>query len=132
MRFEVVCAVNQEIDRLNVGIRLRNKEGIKVYSWGTLNQDIAIWAGHAQGPVFWERRFQATQTVRVLIEGPCRLGPNLYEVQASVSWEGDRYYGAQRILHWRDEAAFFHVNIRPREYFFGGVCDLTMKALYDS
>jgi lipopolysaccharide transport system ATP-binding protein len=32
------------------------------------------------------------------------------------------------MLHWVDEAAFFQVIIHQDEYFFGGVCDLGMKA----
>lgn len=31
-------------------------------------------------------------------------------------------------LHWRDEAAFFHVNVLRDEYFFGGILDLKMTA----
>ena len=31
------------MNHLNVGVRIRSKEGIKMYSWGTLNQDISIW-----------------------------------------------------------------------------------------
>ncbi|QNA94696.1 hypothetical protein G4G30_02610 [Stenotrophomonas maltophilia] len=31
------------MDKLNVNVRLRNKEGVKLYSWGTLNQDVRLW-----------------------------------------------------------------------------------------
>ena len=58
----------------------------------------------------------------------CNLGVNLYEVQAAVSEERDRSYNAQRILHWRDEAAFFQVLMVRQEYFFGGACDMRMTA----
>jgi lipopolysaccharide transport system ATP-binding protein len=119
---------NRDLGHLNVGLRLRNKEGVKVYSWGTLNQDMSISAGLAQGPVFWERPFKAGEEFEVRFDFDCHLGANFYEVQASVSEEGDRFYGAQRMLHWQDEAAFFHVTQRYREYFFGGVADLRMSA----
>jgi len=128
-RILVVCKLHKPMTHLNVGVRIRNKEGIKIYSWGTLNQDIAIWAGLTTGEVFWDRQFEAGEEIRVILEGTCTLAPNLYEVQAHISEENDRYYGAQRILQWRDEAAFFQVNMRYREYFFGGVCDLRMKAI---
>ena len=123
-----VC--HQALDRLNVGLRIRNKEGIKMYSWGSLNQDMAIWAGLRAGPVFWERRFAAGEAFEVRFEFECRLGVNFYEVQASISLEEDRYYRGQRILHWKDEAAFFHVTQRFEEYYFGGVTDMRMEAVY--
>jgi lipopolysaccharide transport system ATP-binding protein len=53
---------------------------------------------------------------------------NFYEVQVSVSEELERFGGAQRMLHWRDEAAFFQVGMRQKEYTFGGVSDLRMRA----
>jgi lipopolysaccharide transport system ATP-binding protein len=54
----------------------------------------------------------------------CRLGTNLYEVQAGVTQELDAQYRSQRMLHWRDEAAFFQVGQRVDEYNFGGAFDL--------
>jgi lipopolysaccharide transport system ATP-binding protein len=126
--------INKRLEHLNIGLRIRNKEGIKIYSWGTLNQDIDIWArfnGKA-GNVFWDKVFMPDEIVNVLFESKCMLGQNLYEIQVIVSEEKDRYYGAQRILHWKDEAAFFTVNIARQEYFFGGVCDLKMKAVIEN
>jgi lipopolysaccharide transport system ATP-binding protein len=129
LRILVVCKVHKAMDHLNVGVRIRNKEGIKIYSWGTLNQDMAIWAGLTTGDIFWDRHFEAGEEIRVVLEAVCALAPNLYEIQAHISEENDRYYGAQRVLHWRDEAAFFQVNMKYREYFFGGICDLRMRAI---
>jgi lipopolysaccharide transport system ATP-binding protein len=101
---------------------------VKVYSWGTLNQDISIWSGRVAGQVFWERRFDADSQITVDFSCECTLGADLYEVQAAVTQELDRYFGDQRTLHWRDEAAFFQVLVRHQEYFFGGVCDMRMRA----
>ena len=131
VRIEMSCVCHREIDRLNAGLRIRNKEGVKMYSWGTLNQDIATWAGLRTGPVFWERQFKAGEKFTVNFDFPCHLGVNFYEVQASLSFEEDRYYRGQRILHWRDEAAFFHVTQRYAEYYFGGVADMRMVAGFD-
>lgn len=128
IRIVIQVQVHRPLTRLNVGLRIRDKQGVKIYSWGTLNQDIAIWAGRATGAAFWERQFSAGERVTVEFSCRCDLGMNLYEVQAAVSEEPDRYYGAQRMLHWRDEAAFFQVFVTPREHFFGGVCDLRMSA----
>ncbi len=128
IRIEVAVNVRRTISGLNVNLRLRNKEGVKMYSWGTLNQDMTSLASGSAAPGIWDRTFQEGESFVVNFEFDCALGMNFYEVQASVSQEGDRYYGAQRMLHWRDEAAFFQATVRPREYTFGGVTDLRMKA----
>lgn len=125
----VECLCHNTLKNLNISIRLRNKEGVKIYSWGTLNQDIAVDAGLCSGEYFWSKEFQAGETITVDFEFLCSLGANLYEVQAAISQEGKPYYAEQRILHWRDEAAFFTIATKPREYHFGGVLDLRMKAI---
>jgi len=128
LKIRVSGVAHKSLCHLNVSVRIRNKEGIKVYSWGTLNQDIAIWAGLKSGEVFWDLHFHVGQVFMVEFQCQCTLGQNFYEIQAAISQEEDRFYQAQRMLHWRDEAAFFHVLVKPREYFFGGVSDLQMKA----
>ncbi|MBJ6958631.1 Wzt carbohydrate-binding domain-containing protein, partial [Vibrio cholerae] len=40
VRIKAECKANIEIENLNVALRIRNKQGIKITSWGTLNQDI--------------------------------------------------------------------------------------------
>jgi lipopolysaccharide transport system ATP-binding protein len=128
LRIRVTCECFTSIDKLNVGIRLRNKEGVKMYSWGTLNQDMHVCAKNIDAPTFWSRHFEAGCRFTVSLECDCALGENLYEVQASVSWEGTMNYLSQRMLHWLDEAAFFKVMLKREEYFFGGVLDLGMRA----
>ena len=76
----------------------------------------------------WQRRFAAGAAFSVRLQAPCRLGQNLYEVQASITHEQTPDYLNQRMLHWLDEAAFFQVIVRRDEHFFGGVIDLEMKA----
>ncbi|MCF5233276.1 MULTISPECIES: ABC transporter ATP-binding protein [unclassified Pseudomonas] len=125
----VECVSHSDLSNLNVGIRLRNKEGVKIYSWGTLNQDMSIDANLCEGEYFWGKSFSAGETFIVDFEFVCSLGVNLYEVQAAISHEGKPYYAEQRIIHWRDEAAFFSIATKPREYHFGGVMDLRMKAV---
>ena len=119
---------NRDMTHLNIAIRLRDKQGVKMYSWGTLNQDIAIRSGRAQGQTFWDRQFAAGDVITVDFVCNCTLGVNFYEVQAAVSEEGTPDYENQRMLHWRDEAAFFQVTMPRTEYFFGGVTDLRMEA----
>jgi lipopolysaccharide transport system ATP-binding protein len=124
---EVACVPRSGMDKLNVNVRLRNKEGVKLYSWGTLNQDIAASAC-GDSNLVWSRVFAGGERFVVTFEFECTLGMNFYEIQASVSEELDFFQGSQRMLHWRDEAAFFQVGMRQREYAFGGVADLRMKA----
>lgn len=127
---EITARPIRDMDKLNVNVRLRNKEGVKLYSWGTLNQDVTEWAEAGnQQPGVWGTTFRADEPFVVRFEFDCALGLNFYEVQASVSEELERFGGAQRMLHWRDEAAFFQVGMRQKEYTFGGVCDLRMRAV---
>ena len=134
----VNALMHKRLTNLSVGLRLRNKEGVKIYSWGTLNQDISIWAAQDEGeapgdpaidePVFWDRRFEPGERVRVEFTCDCPLGHGFYEVQAMVAHEKDPYYRDERMLHWIDEAGFFQVTLDMESYFFGGVCDLRMRA----
>lgn len=128
VRIRISFEVHRDLDKLNVGVRIRNRQGVKMYSWGTLNQDIAIWSGRATGRVFWDRAFCAGERCTVELACPCVLGSDTYEIQLALTQELDRYYNNQRTLHWRDEAAFFRVVQHRQEYFFGGVADLRMTA----
>lgn len=130
LRIRVVCESRISTDKLSVGVRIRNKEGVKLYSWGTLNQDMQHMAVNPSAETFWRRRVGIGERFEVELECDCALGVNLYEVQASVSYEETPDYLAQRMLHWVDEAAFFQVLMRKEEYFFGGVLDLRMKAAW--
>lgn len=76
---------HRSLNNLNVGVRIRNKQGIKIYSWGTLNQDIAIWAGRQQGEVFWDREFGENEIFTIELSCSCSLGLGFYEIQSYVS-----------------------------------------------
>lgn len=128
IRIRVECVSHIESDQINVGVRIRSREGIKIYSWGTLNQDMQVLAGLREGEIFWKRRIRVGERFHVWLECDSILGPNLYEIQASISHEESPDYTAQRILHWKDEAAFFQTLMRQDEYFFGGMSDLRMTA----
>lgn len=130
LRIKITCESSANIDKLNVAVRLRNKEGVKIYSWGTLNQDMLIQTNNEKSPIFWKRQFQIGERFEVMLECACNLGVNLYEVQAAVSFEETMDYTSQRMLHWVDEAAFFQTSMKRDEYFFGGVVDLRMSAAW--
>jgi lipopolysaccharide transport system ATP-binding protein len=129
MDFEITVLVESPLDRLNIGLVIKTLQGLKIYSWGTLNQDIGVWAGKVDSEVFWEKSFNPGDevVVRLTLEG--NLGAGTYEVQGVVSREMDKYYGAQQVLHWRDELGFFQIEIDAREYLFGGICDLQGRAM---
>lgn len=122
------CRIFRTISNLAVGLRIRNKEGLKIYSWGTLNQDISIRAGIRKGEIFWEKKFESGAEFFVEFNFTCTLGVNLYEVQTAITHEMTFDYKAQRILQWRDQAAFFQILMRQDEYWFGGAADLMMTA----
>ena len=128
---EIAFRTETTLTHLNVAAIIRSVAGIKVYSWGTFNQDIAIWAGAAEGKVFWDKEFSSGEESLVTLALEGNLGAGTYEVQAAVSRELARQYGSQQILHWRDEFGFFRVETNPVVYFFGGICDLHGKAIFD-
>lgn len=128
VRFRIRVKVRKEMSGLNVGLRIRNKQGVKVYSWGTFNQDLSIWAGTATGEVFWDRSFAAGDEVEVELATRCNLGVDFYEVQTYVTEELDPVTSKQRMIEWRDEVGFFQVSMKQKEYFFGGLCDMAMSA----
>ncbi|QDY42392.1 ABC transporter ATP-binding protein [Candidatus Pantoea soli] len=128
IKIRVHFTVHKETDKLNVGVRIRNKEGVKIYSWGTLNQDMFKRSKNIRQDIFWAKKFSRGDKQFVDLEFECTLGSNLYEIQASVSYEETPDYFSQKILHWRDEAAFFHVHVLRDIYFFGGLTDLKMIA----
>lgn len=125
---------NKDLENVSVALRIRNKEGIKIYSWGTLNQDIDKWnAGNENNnDIIWDKKFKKNTHYEFYFSTEVSLGPNLYEIQASITEEKDRFYEMQRMLHWMDEAAFFQVVMAPKEYFFGGICDMKMTVKYSN
>lgn len=127
LHIRITCESFTDIDKLNVAIRLRNKEGVKIYSWGTLNQDMTICSRNMGKEIFWKKQFKSGEKFKVVLTCDCNIGENLYEIQASVSAEETMNYMSQRMLHWIDEAAFFQVSMKRDEYFFGGVSDLKMN-----
>jgi lipopolysaccharide transport system ATP-binding protein len=128
LAFEVAVSIEKPLDKLNVSVVIRTLEGVKVYSWGTLNQDIARWADRTPGEAFWDMKFEPGRELTVQMSFEGNLGAGHYEVQAVVSRELDKHYGAQQVLHWRDQAGLFKVDMDPRARFFGGICDLRAKA----
>jgi len=131
MIFEIDVQTEIPLDQLNVSIVIRTLQGWKIYSWGTFNQDISVWARQGKEDVFWDKQFQPGDNFLVTFGLECNLGAGNYEVQAVVSRELDRRYGSQQVLNWRDEMGTFRVELNSSEYFFGGLCDLHAIATFD-
>ena len=127
MQIVVACKCNVDAENLNVAFRILNKEGVKVTTWGTLNEDMPNFAEHIE-KTFWNRRFRQGDKFEVSFAGVCSLGANLYEIQATVAREYDQFYGNQQILHWMDEAAHVTIILKNKEYVFDGVCDLGFRS----
>ncbi|MCV9963903.1 ATP-binding cassette domain-containing protein [Pararhizobium sp. BT-229] len=108
-----------KLDRVNVGLRLRSPTGVKVYSGGTLNADMA---SGKPGEGFWGQVHPAGQRVTVSFDFDCVLGEGKYEVQLQVTKEDTPDYLAQSVLAWRDEAAVIEVVKDAAR--FGGLVDL--------
>lgn len=127
MAIVIECICHTAIENLNVAFRVLTKEGVKVTTWGTLNEDMQKYDVCLEDTL-WNKRFAKGDKFKVRFQGNCKLGANLYEVQAVVAQEHDRYYANQHVLHWLDEAAHFTVVLRNKEYVFDGVCDIGFRS----
>ncbi|RBM27792.1 ABC transporter ATP-binding protein [Vibrio tarriae] len=131
IKVRVDCESHADLQNLNIGLRIRNKQGIKVTSWGTLNQDIDVMNDHTSQLIFWNEKVGSGQKISVWFDFECILGANLYEIQATITHEERPDYTRQTQLHWLDEAAFFQVITHETKAFFGGMVDLNMKASWE-
>lgn len=128
VRLQFQC--HRDINHLNVAIRIRNQKGYKIYSWGTLNQDMGISYRKEDSPLFWNKSFKKGDIDEVTFLFQCNLGPDLYEIQTSLSLEATCDYKNQLVLEWKDEAAFFQV-LPSLHNHFGGLFDLSMQAHWE-
>lgn len=115
------CLVRHDISNLNLGVRIRNKEGVKIYSGGTFNRDLSMGD---PGNTVWSRSFRQGDTLRFTMRFECNLGEGFYEIQPYVTEEQAFSPGHQRTLHWVDEAAFFRVSMNRFVRWYGGVADI--------
>lgn len=127
LKIRVRFQCHKDINHLNVALRIRNKLGYKIYSWGTLNQDMEILSKKDNKPLFWNKSFKQGDIDEVTFLLQCNLAPDLYEIQTSLSLEATCDYKNQLVLEWKDEAAFFQVIPSPYNHF-GGLFDLSMQA----
>ena len=53
----------------------------------------------------------------------------MYQIEAFITDEHHNSLDEKGVLDWVSEAAFFRVGVDQGDHFFGGVCDLGMKAV---
>ncbi|KLD66150.1 ABC transporter ATP-binding protein [Dyella japonica] len=114
---------NKSATGLNFGFRLRNKEGVKLYSGGTFNEDLLALPDSATHRT-WDRAFEEGEVIELSQRFECRLGEGYYEIQSYAAEEKMMAPGHQRMLHWVDESAFFRVSMNRAERWYGGVADI--------
>ncbi|NBL00233.1 MAG: ABC transporter ATP-binding protein [Erysipelotrichia bacterium] len=126
----VKCKALRDIQHLNIGIRIRSKEGVKVYAWGTMNQDVYQRYQDSHCETIWDKVFIENSEFSVVFNFTNTLGTGFYEIQTAIMEEETFGYGGTsgKVHHWQDEAAFFSVVLDSNKYFFGGLSDLKMKA----
>lgn len=121
------CAFHKDLEHLSFGIRLRNREGVKVYSGGSFADDINISQRNPKHVGVWHRKFKKGDQVDVRMSFELALGEGFYEVQAYICEEQMFMPGFQRMLHWKDEAAFFTVAMDRLKRWYGGICDIKIQ-----
>lgn len=129
INIEIECVCNIATENLNVAFRIINKEGVRITTWGTLNEDMKKFDLN-MGDSFWSKKFNKGDHFKMRFEGVCNLTQNLYEVQVVVAREYDKYYNNQRILHWVDEACHFTVVHNIKKYVFDGICDMGLRSIW--
>lgn len=115
--------INKLSTGLNLGFRLRNKEGVKIYSGGTFNEDI-LASRESVGERTWDATFNEGEVIELSQRFECRLGEGYFEIQSYAAEEKLMAPGHQRMLHWVDESAFFRVSMNRFERWYGGVADI--------
>ncbi len=127
----VTYAFTRDMTNLSFGFRIRNREGVKVYSGGTFADDVTATTANPDHRGAWHRVFKGGTEVNVRMSFKCLLGEGFYEVQAYVCEERVLAPGQQRMLHWMDEAAFFRVVMDRFVRWYGGLFDLNVRYEFD-
>jgi len=126
---KIRMTVLDDLKHLNVGVRIRNVEGVKIYSWGTFNRDMSLYNAGSQleEKMFWSQEHEKDDVLDFSFRFESRLGENEYEVEIYVAEERKPNFLDQKILLWVSEAAFFKVKLNRKDNFYGGVVDLNMS-----
>jgi len=127
VRVRMQCRMNKTLSHLSFGIRVRNREGVKVYSGGSFAADLNAAYVTPDHKGIWHREFAAGEVFAIDMSFECNLGEGFYEIQAYICEEQMFAPGFQRMLHWKDEAAFFTVVMDRFKRWYGGICDINIQ-----
>lgn len=127
MSFDVCIETTVDLENLFVSITLINAFGIKVYAWGTWNQDNACHKEENYDVIF-KKTFRKGMKYVLRYQCECNLGVGFYEVQIGIALADSIDSGGVQDNAWYREAAFFEV--KPLvNYSFGGLCDMKMSVI---
>lgn len=113
---ELIIRVNiqnvSKMPHLSLGIRIRNRDGLKVYSWSTEYDNLSL------------------NEINTIIEVKltCNLGLGIYSIDAIIVQENKDFIDSREFLDWVREASFFRIELTS-EKTFGGVCYLNAKSI---
>ena len=127
VRVHFICKIMKKLSKLSFGFRIRNREGVKVYSGGSFADDLNSAYENPAHQGIWHQEFNAGDVIKLNMEFECNLGEGFYEIQAYICEEQMFTPGFQRMLHWKDEAAFFTVVMDRLKKWYGGVCDIGVR-----
>ncbi len=116
-------SLKQAHESLSFGVRLRNKEGLKIYSWYSTE----ILPNSKLSKIN-NSKIDNQYVGRIQFDFTCNLGSNFYRIEAYIFDKKDCFLPTQEILDWISDAAFFTVTVNKTRNFFGGICDLQMSA----
>ena len=88
VKIEITFANNGKTEGLSAGLRIRNKEGLKIYSWATANYERYFIKRDEIGKIF-EKTDDSKSVFTVQFDFTCNLGSNLYQVEAFISNENE-------------------------------------------
>ena len=101
-----------------------NTQGIKIYSWGTWNQDKKFI--NQEGYDFLtKKKFRKGEKITLQYQCECNLARGVYEVQVGITL-ANLLTGGETDIAWYSEAAFLEVDF-PENYIFGGLTDMKMS-----
>ena len=92
---------------LNLGIRIRNRDGLKIYSWSTSNDKLVL----------------SSSKCDVEVTLACDIGLGIYSIDVFLFEEKSGVSNNKKILDWVKNASFFKIKLRPNAVF-GGISNL--------
>lgn len=125
INIDVCIETTVDLKNLFVSLTVINNHGVKIYSWGTWNQDKVR---HIEGncDLIMQKTFKKGKKYILRYQCECNLAPGLYEIQTGITLADSIDSGGTQDLAWYREAAFFEV--KPlKNYTFGGLFDMKMS-----